>query len=67
MAKQDGLPVNSVLCADIEASQQQGLGTYVNSLAISTMKQIVESAGYRFDVYTMGSWLNTSINSSQVG
>ena len=67
MAKQDGLPVNSVLCADIEASQQQGLGTYVNSLAISTMKQIVESAGYRFDVYTMGSWLNTNINSSQVG
>lgn len=67
MAKQDGLPVNAVLCADIEADQQRGLGTYVNSLAISAMKQIVESAGYRFDVYTMGSWLGLNINSSQAG
>ena len=56
MAKQDGLPVNAVLCADIEASQQRGLGTYTNSLAIEAMKQIVESAGYRFDVYSMSSW-----------
>ena len=55
-AKADGLPVNAVLCADIEASQQRGLGTYVNSLAIEAMKQIVESAGYRFDVYSMSSW-----------
>ncbi|MGX5377555.1 GH25 family lysozyme [Ligilactobacillus sp. LYQ135] len=67
MAKQDGLPINSVLVADIEASQQQGLGTATNSLAISAMKQIVESAGYRFDVYTMGSWLGSNINSSQAG
>nr|WP_321316025.1 GH25 family lysozyme [uncultured Ligilactobacillus sp.] len=56
MAKQDGLPVNAVLCADIEASQQRNLGTYTNSLAIEAMKQIVESAGYRFDVYSMSSW-----------
>ena len=56
MAKQDGLPTNAVLCADIEASQQRGLGTYTNSLAIESMKQIVESAGYRFDVYSMSSW-----------
>lgn len=56
MAKQDGLPINSVLVADIEATQQRNLGTYVNGLAISAMKQIVESAGYRFDVYTMASW-----------
>ncbi|WP_290033737.1 GH25 family lysozyme [Ligilactobacillus cholophilus] len=56
MAKQDGLPVNAVLCADIEASQQRGLGTYTNSLAIEAMKQIIENAGYRFDVYSMASW-----------
>ena len=55
-AKADDLPVNAVLCADIESSQQRGLGTYVNSLAIEAMKQIVESAGYRFDVYSMSSW-----------
>lgn len=61
MAKQDGLPVNAVLCADIEASQQRGLGTYTNSLAIEAMKQIVESAGYRFDVYSMSSFGDTVI------
>lgn len=66
-AKNAGLPINAVLCADIEAGQQQGLGTYVNSLAISAMRQIVESAGYRFDVYTMASWLDTNINASQAG
>ena len=67
VARQDGLPTNAVLCADIESSQQRGLGTYVNSLAIEAMKQIVESAGYRFDVYTMGSWLDSNINSNEVG
>lgn len=67
VARNDGLPTNAVLCADIESSQQRGLGTYVNSLAISAMKQIVESAGYRFDVYTMGSWLDSNIYNSQTG
>lgn len=67
VARNDGLSTNAVLCADIESSQQRGLGTYVNSLAISAMKQIVESAGYRFDVYTMGSWLDSNIYSSQTG
>lgn len=67
VARNDGLPTNAVLCADIESSQQRGLGSYVNSLAISAMKQIVESAGYRFDVYTMGSWLDSNIYSSQTG
>lgn len=66
-AKNAGLPINAVLCADIEASQQQGLGTYVNGLAINAMRQIVESAGYRFDVYTMASWLDTNISASQAG
>lgn len=60
-AKADGLPTNAVLCADIEASQQRGLGTYTNSLAIEAMKQIVESAGYRFDVYSMSSFGDTVI------
>ena len=60
-AKADGLPTNAVLCADIEASQQRGLGTYTKSLAIEAMKQIVESAGYRFDVYSMSSFGDTVI------
>ena len=65
-AKNDGLPVNAVLVADIEAGQS-ALGTYNNSLAISAMKEVVESAGYRFDVYTMSSWLGNYINSGSVG
>lgn len=66
MAKQDGLPINSVLCADIEAGQSS-LGSGTNSLAISAMKEVVETAGYRFDVYTMGSWVGNYISTSQVG
>lgn len=66
MAKQDGLPVNAVLCADIEAGQNS-LSSGTNSLAISAMKEIVEKAGYRFDVYTMGSWVGSSINTNEVG
>lgn len=66
-AKADGLPVNAVLCADIEASQQRGLGTYTNSLAIEAMKQIVESAGYRFDVYSMSSWGDSIISWKYMG
>lgn len=65
-AKNDGLPINAVLVADIEAGQS-ALGTYNNSLAISAMKEVVESAGYRFDVYTMSSWLGNYINSGSVG
>lgn len=55
-ARQIGLPTNAVVCADIESSQQRGLGTSVNDLAISAMRQVVQSAGYRFDVYSMASW-----------
>ena len=66
-AKADGLPTNAVLCADIEASQQRGLGTYVNSLAIEAMKQIVEAGGYRFDVYSMSSWGDSVIPWKYIG
>lgn len=55
-AKQIGLPVNAVVAADIEAEQQASLSPAVNSLAISAMQQIVESAGYRFTSYSMASW-----------
>lgn len=67
MAKADGLPVGAVLCADIEAQQQRPLTAYQNQLAISAMKQIIEDAGYRFDVYTMQSWFGNTIYESSVG
>lgn len=66
MAKNDGLPVNAVLCADIEAGQSS-LGYGTNQLAISAMKQVVESAGYRFDCYSMSSWLGNYLPTNQIG
>lgn len=66
-AKVDGLPVNAVLCADIESSQQRGLSTGENDLCISAMQQIVESAGYRFTVYSMSSWGDSVLPWKDIG
>ena len=66
-AKADGLPVNAVLCADIESSQQRGLSTGENDLCISAMQQIVESAGYRFTVYSMSSWGDSVLPWKDIG
>ena len=65
-AKADGLPVTSVLCADIESNQQANLSQSINDQAIQAMKQIVESAGYRFDVYSMSSWGDNHISWSNI-
>ena len=65
-AKADGLPVNAVLCADIEASQQANLSRSTNDAAIQAMKEVVESAGYRFDVYSMSSWGDNHISWSNI-
>ncbi len=66
-AKADGLPVNAVLCADIESSQQRGLSTGENDLCISAMQRIVESAGYRFTVYSMSSWGDSVLPWKDIG
>lgn len=65
-AKADGLPVNAVLCADIEASQQASLSKSTNDAAIAAMKQVVEAGGYRFDVYSMSSWGDNHISWSNI-
>lgn len=65
-AKTDGLPVNAVLCADIEASQQASLSRSTNDAAIAAMKQVVEAGGYRFDVYSMSSWGDNHISWSNI-
>lgn len=65
-AKADGLPVNAVLCADIEASQQANLSRSTNDSAIAAMKQVVEAGGYRFDVYSMSSWGDNHISWSNI-
>lgn len=65
-AKADGLPINAVLCADIEASQQANLSRSTNDAAIAAMKQVVEAGGYRFDVYSMSSWGDNHISWSNI-
>lgn len=66
-AKADGLPVNAVLSADIESSQQRGLSSGENDLCISAMQQIVENAGYRFTVYSMASWGDSVLPWKDIG
>lgn len=65
-AKGDGLPVNAVLCADIEASQQASLSRSTNDAAIAAMKEVVEAGGYRFDTYSMSSWGDNHISWSNI-
>lgn len=54
-AKQDGLPI--VLVADVEASEQRGISKATLNAANAEFKRVVEEAGYRYDIYTMGSWV----------
>lgn len=62
MAKADGLPINAVLVADVEAKQQQQTPKNVNDLAVMEFKRIVEQAGYRYDIYTSQSWKNNIVS-----
>lgn len=62
MAKADGLPINAVLVADVEAKQQQQTPKNVNDLAVMEFKRIVEQAGYRYDIYTSQSWKDNVVS-----
>lgn len=62
MAKADGLPINAVLVADVEAEQQQRIPKSINDLAFMEFKRIVEQAGYRYDIYTSQSWKNNVVS-----
>lgn len=66
-AKQIGLPVNAVVAADIESEQQRRLSSYENDLCISAMQRIIESAGYRFTVYSMSSWGDKVVDWKDLG
>ena len=56
-AKQDGLPTGAVLVSDVEASEQRGISKATLNAANAEFKRVVEEGGYRYDVYTMGSWV----------
>jgi len=61
-ARLAGLPKGSVLVCDFESSNQ---GWSQNGKTTTAFKKIVVAAGYRYDLYTMGSWTGSvSINNS---
>ncbi|MCR1901329.1 GH25 family lysozyme [Ligilactobacillus apodemi] len=62
MAKADGLPINAVLVADVEATQQQRTPKNINDLAVMEFKRVIEQAGYRYDIYTSQSWKNSVVS-----
>ncbi|MQS52184.1 GH25 family lysozyme [Companilactobacillus mishanensis] len=57
MAKADGLPIGSVIVADVEASEQQGNSRSANNANNQAFMNTIKQYGYRSDVYTMSSWL----------
>lgn len=64
MAKADGLPVNAVLIADVEAQEQNGLSRATNNANNQAFMNEVAKYGYRSAVYTMSSWLGNKMDVS---
>ncbi|WP_119325718.1 GH25 family lysozyme [Companilactobacillus musae] len=65
LAKSDGLPVGSVLVADVEAEQQNGLSRATNNANNKAFMEQVAKYGYRSAVYTMSSWLGSKMDVNQ--
>lgn len=55
-AKIAGLKKGSVLVLDYEANNLGWARNYANQ---KVFKAVVTAAGYRYDIYTMGSWINS--------
>lgn len=51
-----GLPKSSVLVLDFESNN---LGWTQNLATTKAFAKIIKAAGYRYDIYTMGSWVNS--------
>lgn len=64
LAKADGLPLGAVLVADVEASQQQYLSRATLDACNQAFAEVVKLYGYRPDVYTMGSWVNSKMSNA---
>ncbi|KRM62116.1 Lyzozyme M1 (1,4-beta-N-acetylmuramidase) [Paucilactobacillus vaccinostercus DSM 20634] len=60
-AQVDGLGIGSVIVTDAESSAQSGVSKETNDQANQAFAQVVQQAGYRCDIYTMGSWVNTKM------
>lgn len=66
-AESDGLPVGAVLVADVEAQEQTYVNSATNAMNNSLFEQTVETYGFRSDVYSMSSWADYRMPSSQIG
>lgn len=64
LAKADGLPIGAALVSDVEAEQQQYLSRTTLDACNEAFGEVVKLYGYRFDVYTMGSWLNSKLSNA---
>lgn len=64
LAKADGLPIGAALVSDVEAEQQQYLSRTTLDACNEAFGEVVKLYGYRFDVYTMGSWVNSKLSNA---
>ena len=60
-AQVDGLGIGAVIVTDVESGTQVGLSKATNDQANQAFTQVVQQAGYRCDIYTMGSWVNSTM------
>lgn len=60
-AQVDGLGIGSVIVTDAESLAQSKVSKATNDQANQAFAQVVQQAGYRCDIYTMGSWVNTKM------
>ncbi|WP_338209295.1 GH25 family lysozyme [Lactiplantibacillus paraxiangfangensis] len=60
-AKSAGLPVGAVLATDVEAQQQNDLSKATNTANNKAFMKEIKKFGYRPDIYTSGSWVNTKV------
>lgn len=60
-AKRMGLPIGAVLAADVEAPEYNSVPRYTLDKCNEAFMNVIRQYGYRPDVYTMGSWVNSKM------
>ncbi|UWF33686.1 LysM peptidoglycan-binding domain-containing protein [Pediococcus acidilactici] len=60
-AKLAGLPVGAVLATDVEAQEQNYQSKATNDRNNTAFMKEIQKFGYRADIYTSGSWVNSKM------
>lgn len=60
-AKLAGLPVGAVLATDVEAEEQNYQSKATNDRNNTAFMKEIQKFGYRADIYTSGSWVNSKM------